>query len=218
MCVDYSHLNDLTIKDRYPIPNIDKLIDELYGAKWYSKLNLCSAYYQIRVKPLDVPKIAFQTYHGHFEFLVMPFDLTNAPLTFQSLMNQLFQPYLRKFILVFFDDILIYSTSLDQHLQHLHVVLSMLKDNKLYAKLSKCSFAQPQIEYLGHLISEKGLSMDKTKVEFIMSWFVPKSVKELRGLLRLTRYYRRFIRGYGVICKPLTNLLKKDNFKWDQTA
>ncbi|XP_027071670.2 uncharacterized protein [Coffea arabica] len=148
LCVDYRKLNELTVKDRFPIPNIDELLNELHGIKYMSKLDLRARYHQLRVKTADIPKTAFQTHHGHFEFLVMPFGLTNAPATFQSLMNRIFQPYMRKFILIFFDDILVYSPTLEAHAQHLKIVLSILADNQLYCKKSKYSFAQTSVEYL----------------------------------------------------------------------
>lgn len=218
LCVDYRKLNELTVKDRFSIPNIDELLNELHGTKYMTKLDLRAGYHQVRVKAMDTHKTAFQTYHGHFEFLVMPFGLTNAPATFQALMNRIFQPYMRKFVLIFFDDILIYSLTLESHIEHLQIALGVLADNQLVCKRTKCSFAQTSVEYLGHVISDKGVSMDKSKIECILSWPVPKSVKELRGFLGLTGYYRRFVKDYGVISKPLTLLLKKDGFAWGPRA
>ena len=210
--VDYRKLNEITIKDCYPIPNVDELLNELAGSKYKSKLDLTAGYHQIRVKPQDVYKTAFQTHCGHYEFLVMSFGLTNTPATFQSLMNQVFQPYLKKFVLVFFDDILIYSKTWELHLQHLRFVLTVLRENQLFAKSSKCSFAQTRVDYLGHTISEKRVSMDSSKVSSIVTWPTPKSMKDLRGFFGLTGYYKRFIKSYRILCRPLTELLRKDAF------
>nr|GEX29542.1 retrotransposon-related protein [Tanacetum cinerariifolium] len=189
MCMDYRRLNDATIKDKFPIPLIEELLDELGGATWFSKLDLRSRYHQIRMDPEDIYKTAFRTHEGHYDFLVMPFGLTNAPTMFQSLMNQ-----------------------------DLRRVLSIMRDNQLFAKESKCVWEGRAIEYLGHVISRDGVRTDPSKVEAIQEWPIPKMLKQLRGFLGLAGYYRRFIRSFGIIARPLMNLLKKDAFKWSDEA
>ena len=174
LCVDYRQLNKVTIKNRYPLPRIDDLMDQLVGACVFSKIDLRSGYHQIRVKPEDVPKTAFRTRYGHYEYLVMPFGVTNAPGVFMDYMNRIFHPYLDSFVVVFIDDILVYSKTREEHEEHLRVVLQTLKDNRLYAKLSKCDFWLEEVSFLGHVISEGGISVDPFKVEEVISWKSPK--------------------------------------------
>ncbi|GJU76554.1 ty3-gypsy retrotransposon protein [Tanacetum coccineum] len=217
-CVDYRALNAVTVKDRFPIPTVDELSDELYGSEVFSKLDLRAGYHQLRIHPSDVYKTAFRTHVGHYEFIVMPFGLSNAPSTFQSTMNEIFRPVLRKFVLVFFDDILIYSKSWELHMEHLNAVFSILRTHQFFVKLSKCEFGSPSVFFLGHIISAAGVSIDPAKVEAIQTWPEPKTIKQLRGFLGLASYYRRFVQGFASISSPLSNLLRKDAFIWDDKA
>ena len=217
-CVDYRALNTITIKDRFPIPTVDELLDELHGSKHFSKLDLRSGYHQIRVAPEDAFKFAFRTIDGHFEFLVMPFGLSNAPSTFQATMNDVLKKVLQKFVHVFFDDILIYNKDWESHLHHLHTVLQILALHQLFAKMSECQFGVSTVAYLGHIISPQGVAADPEKISVIQAWPIPHSVSTLRGFLGLTRYYRKFVYQYASIASPLTDLLKKQVFGWNDEA
>jgi len=201
MCSDYRELNKLTIKDRFTIHVIDELLDELHGAIYFTKLDLCLGYHQIRMKTKDIPETKFRTREGHYEFLVMPFGLTNAPST---------KPFLRKFVLVFFDDILIYNKSWKDHVDHVDRLLK--RGKTIISKTSKCFFGVQEVEYLGHIVSHEGVKVDPNKIKAIKEWKIPTSIKYLRGFLMLTGYYCNFIKNYGIITAPLTTLLKKDAF------
>ena len=217
-CVDYRRLNTVTIKNKFPLPIIDELLDELAGTKFFSKLDLRAGYHQIRLLESDEAKTAFKTHHGHFQFRVMPFGLCNAPATFQCLMNSVFTDHIRKFVIVFLDDILVYSRTLEEHLDHLRIVLSLLRQHKLYAKMSKCSFACTSINYLGHIISEAGVATDPDKTKAMENWPQPATATELRAFLGFTGFYRKHVKDYGIIAKPLTMLLTKKGFQWTDTA
>jgi hypothetical protein len=217
-CVDYRALNAITIKDVFPIPVVDELLDELHGASFFTKLDLRSGYHQVRMRPADIDKTAFRTHDAFFEFLVMSFGLCNAPATFQALMNDVLRAYLRRFVLVFFDDILIYNSSWADHLRHLCVVLSMLRQHRLFVKRSKCAFGVDTVAYLGHTISASSVAMDPTKVQAIRDWPQPRSARAVRGFLELTGYYRKSVHNYDIIATPLTALLKKEGFRWNDDA
>ena len=216
MCIDYRELNKLTVKNRYPLPRIDDLFDQLQGASWFSKIDLRSGYHQLKIREQDVPKTAFRTRYGHYEFLVMSFGLTNAPAAFMDLMNRVCRPMLDRSVIVFIDDILIYSKSEEDHARHLKEVLQKLRDEKLYAKFSKCAFWLREVQFLGHVINSSGIMVDPAKVEAVMNWATPKSPSEIRSFLGLAGYYRRFIQDFSKIASSLTKLTKKDTkFVWD---
>jgi hypothetical protein len=191
------------------LPVIEELLDEPQGATWFNSLDLCSGFHQIRMAPGEEFKTAFQTHHGHFEYRVMPYGVIGGPATFQTVMNVILSSLLRVCAVVFIYDILIYSKTWEDHLQHISVVLTILQKHKFHVKLSKCAFAQQKISYLGHIISSEGVSTDPSKIDIIKAWPQPQNVKELRSFLGMVGYYRRFVSHFGLISKPLTNLLKK---------
>src|SRR5215469_677918 len=185
------------------------MINRLQGASIFSLIDLKSGYHQIRIAEEDIYKTAFRTRYGHFEFLVMPFGLTNAPATFQTLVNNIFQPYLDKFLLVYIDDILIFSKSTEEHLKHLEEVLKKLEEHQLYARLSKCEFLQKELDYLGFIVGEEGIKTQPRKIKAIQEWPIPETQTQLRGFLGLANYYRRFIKNFSRTAAPLTNMLQK---------
>ncbi|GJX14934.1 putative reverse transcriptase domain-containing protein [Tanacetum coccineum] len=217
MCIDYRELNKLTVKNRYPLPRIDDLFDQLQGSSVYSKIDLRSGYHQLRVRDEDIPKTTFRTRYGHYEFQVMPFGLTNAPVVFMDLMNRVCRPYLDKFVIVFIDDILIYSKTKEEHDAHLRLILELLKKEELYAKFSKCDFWLSKVQFLGHVIDSEGIHVDPAKIESIKDWESPKTPTEIRQFLGLAGYYRRFIEGFSKIAKPMTKLTQKSvKFNWGE--
>nr|GFB71734.1 putative reverse transcriptase domain-containing protein [Tanacetum cinerariifolium] len=193
MCIDYRELNKLTVKNRYPLPRIEDLFDQLQRSRVYSKIDLRSGYHQLRVREEDIPKTAFRTRYGHYEFQVMPFGLTNAPAVFMDLMNRVCKPYLDRFVIVFINDILIYSKKRKKHEGHLKLILKLLKEGELYAKFSKCEFWLSKVQFLGHVIDSEGIHVDPAKIEAIKDWESPKTPIEIRQFLGLAGYYRRFI-------------------------
>nr|GEV14058.1 putative reverse transcriptase domain-containing protein [Tanacetum cinerariifolium] len=230
MCIDNRELNKLTVKNRYPLPEfqvmpfgltnapaIEDLFDQLQGSSVYSKIDLRSGNYQLRVREQDISKTAFRTRYGHYEFQVMPFGLTNAPAVFMDLMNRVYKPYLDKFMIIFIDDILIYSKDEKEHKEHLKAILELLKKEKLYAKIPKCEFWIPKVQFLGHVIDNRGIHVDPAKIESIKDWPSPKTPIEIRQFLGLVGYYRRFIEGFLKIAKSMIKLTQKGiKFDWGE--
>ncbi|GKE16939.1 reverse transcriptase domain-containing protein [Tanacetum coccineum] len=217
MCIDYRELNKLTVKNRYPLPRIDDLFDQLQGSSVYSKIDLRSGYHKLRVRKEDIPKTAFRMRYGHYEFQVMPFGLTNALAVFMDLMNRVCKPYLDKFVIVFIDNILIYLKNKEEHEEHLKLILELLKKEELYVKFSKCEFWIPKVQFLGHVIDSKGIRMDPAKIESVKDWASPKTPTEIRQFLGLAGYYCRFIEGFSKIAKSMTKLTQKNvKFDWGE--
>ena len=219
MCIDYRQINKVTVKNKYLLLRIEDLFDQLKGSSVFSKIDLRSGYYQLRVKDVDVSKTTFRTRYGHYEFLVMSFELTNAPTTIMDLMNRVFHPYLDQFVVVFIDDILVYSKDAQEHEQHLRMVLQILREKKLFTKLSKCDFWHKEVSFLGHIVFAEGIRVDPAKIEAIVSWKPPRNVIEVRSFLGLTGYYGRFVKGFYVVASSLTKLLRKGvKFEWNDTC
>ena len=193
------------------------MFDQLKGASIFSKINLRSGYHQLKIKDADVHKTTFRTRYGHYEFLAMPFGLTNAPAAFMDLMNRVFRPYLDQFVVVFIDDILVYSKDREIHDTHLQVVLETLRKEQLYAKLNKCEFWLTEVSFLGHIVSEEGIRVAPKKIEVVVEWKPPRNVTEVRSFLGLAGYYRRFVKGFSMIAAPMTRLLQKNvKYEWSE--
>jgi hypothetical protein len=215
LCIDYRGLNDMTIKNRYPLPLIQETLDRVGGAKIYTKLDLRGAYNLLRIKEGEEWKTAFGTRYGHFEFTVMPFGLTNAPATFQNFMNDLLRDFLDDFCSVYLDDILIFSENLDLHRDHVHKVLGILRDNMVFCKPEKCLFEVDRVEYLGFIISTEGIAMDQGKLTAVSEWPTPRKLRDVQSFLGFANFYRRFIKSYSKVVTPLTRLTAKDvPFTW----
>ena len=212
MCVDSRAINKITIGYRFPIPRLDDMLDQLSGAVVFSKIDLRSGYHQIRIHSGDEWKTTFKTRNGLYEWLVMPFGLTNAPSTFMRLMNQVLQPFLGKFVVVYFDDILIHSKSREEHIGHLREVFKVLRENKLYANLKKCVFMRDSLLFLGYVVSSEGIKVDEDKVKAIREWPTPKNMSDVRSFHGLAIFYRRFIKHFSSIVAPITECLKKGRF------
>ena len=217
MCSDCRAINKITIKYRHPIPRLDDLLDELYGACVFSTIDLKSGYNQIRIREGDEWKTAFKTKYGLYEWLVMLFGLKNAPSTFMRLKNHVLREFIGKLVVVYFDDILIYSTSLELHVEHLQSVLVVLRKEKLYANLEKCIFYSDHVVFLGFVVSAKGVQVDAEKVKAIQEWPTPKTVSKVRGFHGLASFYRRFVKDFSTLAAPLNEIVKKNvGFKWGE--
>ena len=217
MCVDYRALNKQTKRNRYPLPRIDDLLDRLHASTIFSKIDLRSGYHQVKVAEADIHKTAFTTRYGLYEFTVLPFGLTDAPATFMTVMNRVLQPYLDEFVVVYLDDIMIYSKNMEEHTKHLRLVLDKLRQYKMHAKQSKCTLYASEVDFIGQRVSAKGLQADPTKVQALIDWPEPTNVHEIRQFLGLAQYFRRYIKAYSAICSPLSTLTRKDvPWTWTQ--
>jgi hypothetical protein len=215
MCVDYRSLNEVTIKNKYPLPRIEDLFDQMKGVSVFLKIDLRSGYHQLKIQESDIPKTAFHTRYGLYEYTVMSFGLTNAPAYFMYLMNKVFMEHLDKFVVVLIDDILIFSKMEEEHEKHLRLVLEKLRLNKLYAKFSKCEFWLTEVAFLRHIISTGGVSVDPGKVKDVLNWMPPTTASEIRSFLGLVGFYCQFIKDFSKIAKPMMKLLKKNKaFEW----
>ena len=218
LCVDYRAINRITVRYRFPIPRIDELLDQLAGAEIFSKLDLRNGYHQVRIRAGDEWKTAFKTKDGLFEWLVMPFGLSNAPSTFMRLMTEVMRPFRGKFVVVYFDDILIYSRSPDEHENHLQEVCAKLQSKQLVANVNKCAFLRSSITFLGFVISAAGIAVDPGKTAAIRNWPIPTSPFEVRSFHGLAQFYRRFIKNFSSLAAPLSDLLKESRFVWSAPA
>ena len=215
VCGDYRKLNEITVKDEYPLPRIDELIERFEGKKWFSSMDLLSGYHQIEMDENDKKKTAIICHYGLYQYKRMPFGLCNAPRTFQRMMNKIFRPYLDEFITLYLDDILIYSDTFEEHIEHLEKVFEVLKKANLLIKLKKCKFCVDEIEYLGHIVSKNGIQVDPAKIESIKKLKPPTSITGIRSIIGLCSYYRKFVKNFSKIAKPMSNLIKKDiKFEW----
>ena len=217
MVCDFRALNYCTSKHAGPLPVVQELLNELSGATHFSCLDLQQGYHQIRIAPGDCHKTAFSTPFGHFEWNVLAFGLCNAPAVFQQLLNSVYADELGRFVVVYLDDILVYSKSEAEHVEHLRIVLQRLREHRLFAKLSKCQFCRSSVEFLGHVVSANGIGMDQHKVQAVQDWPQPRTVKDIMQFVGLTNYYRKFVQSYAAITVPLYELLKKDTpFVWGE--
>lgn len=214
MCIDGSTANKITIKYSIPIPRLEDLLDKLEGAKVFSRLDLHSGYDQIYIQLRDEWKMTFKTREGLYEWLVIPFRLINAFITFIRLMNDILKPFLSKCIVMYLDDILIFSKMTEEHLQHVTVVFEVLKDNQLYLNFKKCEFLSSQLFFLGFILTVDGIKVDDNKIEAIQDWLVPKTIFEVYSFHGLASFYRRFIQNFSTLTAPLTHCLKKGQFQW----